>query len=175
MNLSPENLRPSYSVLTGELSTVVNNFYRSIYRNPGTFLLAINSLADESASDTTPSPTETDSPASESSTDTKLSPAETDSPASESSTDTKLSPTEVVSKINNFMAERHDLNIRYDDTTEKILAEDTAHHTKINKLQGSNPENIEVYRNAVRYSRLAHFIQRVVDWEESQKNLHQVA
>ena len=157
MSLNPENLRPSYSVLYGEPSTAVNNFYHSVYRDPGTFLLAINSLADES------------------STDTKLSPAETDSPASESSTDTKLSPTEVVSKINNFMAERHDLNIRYDDTTEKILAEDTAHHTKINKLQGSNPENIEVYRNAVRYSRLAHFIQRVVDWEESQKNLHQVA
>lgn len=139
MNSSPENLKPSYSVLYGEPSTAVNNFYSSVYRNPGAFLLAINSLAGES------------------------------------STDTKLSPTEVVSKINNFMAERHDLNIRYDDTTEKILAEDTAHHTKINKLQGSNPENIEAYRNAVRYSRLAHFIQRVVDWEESQKNLHQVA
>lgn len=139
MNSSPENLKPSYSVLYGEPSTAVNNFYSSVYRNPGAFLLAINSLAGESSTDTIPS------------------------------------PAEAVSKINNFMAEDHDLNIRYDDITEGILREDTDHHTKINKLQGSSPENREVYRNAVRYNRIAHFIKRVVGWDESQKNLHQVA
>lgn len=139
MKTGPENLRPSYSVLYGDPGPAVNNFYRSVYRNPGAFLLAIESLAYEPSNKSTPS------------------------------------SNRATNRITEFMSEGHDLNIKYDDTTEAILESDKDHHTRINKLKSSNTEDREARRNDVRYSRLAHFMRRVVEWEESQKSLHQVA